>query len=114
MRGFLFDENTPRRLTFAPSLPIRHSKDLGASPSDTEIWNYARREELVIVSKDADFSNRIMLSSPPPWIVRLRFGNMRKKAFHEYLQKVWPSIEALLPAHKLINVFQNRIEGIQE
>ena len=113
MKGFLFDENTPRRLTFSPGLPVCHSKDLGHSPSDTEIWNYASLKELVIVSKDADFSNRIMLSNPPPWIVRLRFGNMRKKAFHACLEKAWPSIESLLPAHKLINVFENRIEGIR-
>lgn len=114
MKGFLFDENTPRKLTFSPSLPICHAGDLGQSPSDTDLWNYARREQLAIVSKDADFSNRIMLSRPPPWIVRLRFGNMRKSAFHACLKNAWPSIEALLPAHKLINVFANRIEGIKE
>jgi len=113
LRGFLFDENAPRRLTFSPRLPVCHAEKLGQSPSDTEIWNYARLEELVIVSKDADFSNRIMLSYPPPWIVHLRFGNMRKAAFHACLEKAWPSIEALLPDHKLINVFENRIEGIQ-
>jgi len=114
VKGFLFDENTPSRLTFTPGLPVRHANELGKSPSDTEMWNFARQERLVIVSKDADFSNRIMLSSPPPWIVRLRFGNMRKREFHSYLKKIWPSVETLLPAHKLINVFQDRIEGIQE
>ncbi len=66
------------------------------------------------VSKDADFSNRIMLSRPPPWIVRLRFGNMRKSAFHACVKNAWLSIEVLLPTHKLINVFANRIEGIKE
>jgi hypothetical protein len=31
---------------------------------------------LVIVSKDADFSNRIITSAPPPWVAHLRFGKL--------------------------------------
>lgn len=105
MRGFLFDENTPRRLTFSPGLPVCHSKDLGDSPSDTEIWNYARREELVIVSKDADFSNRIMLSNPPPWIVRLRFGNPEAAARRLKALEPYPLLDASPSAFKLADEF---------
>jgi len=68
---------------------------------------------MVVVTKDADFSNRIMMSSPPPWIVHLRIGNVRRQEFHQLLQRVWPQVESLLPAHKLINVSVNRIEAIQ-
>jgi predicted nuclease of predicted toxin-antitoxin system len=66
MKGFLFDENLPARLTFDPGLPVVSSTILGASPSDTQIWEHARREELVVVTKDADFSGRIILQSPRP------------------------------------------------
>ncbi|HMO51978.1 MAG TPA: DUF5615 family PIN-like protein [Kiritimatiellia bacterium] len=68
---------------------------------------------LVIITKDTDFSNRIMLSSPPPWVVHLRFGNMKRRRFHELLKKLWPRIEQLLPEHKLVNVFQEKIEAIR-
>lgn len=88
MKGFLLDENVPYRLTFIPSLPLIHSSDLGLSLSDTSLWEYARYNEFVIVTKDADFTNRIMLSSPPPWIVHLRIGNMRKRDFHSFLARV--------------------------
>ena len=81
MKGFLFDENLPGRLTFGPSLPVLFSSALGPSASDTAMWNHARQHSLVIVSKDADFSERIMISSPPPWIVHLRFGNLRRAAY---------------------------------
>ena len=114
MKGFLFDENLPRRLTFTPSLPVVFSDSLGSSPSDTLIWNHARAEQLVVVSKDADFSNRIMISTPPPWIVHLRFGNLRRTAFHALLAKMWPHIEALLPSHKLICVYSDRIESFRD
>ncbi|MCZ8201444.1 MULTISPECIES: DUF5615 family PIN-like protein [unclassified Microcystis] len=35
---------------------------LGRSPRDTEIWQYAKDKKLVIVTKDADFSDRLMLN----------------------------------------------------
>jgi predicted nuclease of predicted toxin-antitoxin system len=112
MKGFLFDENVPSRLTFTPSLPVLHVSKLGPSPTDTEVWNYARQEELVIVSKDSDFYHRIMGSEPPPWIVQLRIGNMRRADFHKFLALIWPKVEAALPAHKLIIVEQHRIQTV--
>jgi predicted nuclease of predicted toxin-antitoxin system len=67
---------------------------------------------LVIVTKDADFSGRIILASPPPWVVHLRFGNLRRKQYHAFLGQVWPKIEAMLPEHKLINVMLESIDGV--
>jgi predicted nuclease of predicted toxin-antitoxin system len=66
MNGFLFDENLPAKIQFNPSLPITHVSVLGASPTDTEIWQYAKDSNLAIVTKDADFSDRLMLDSAPP------------------------------------------------
>ena len=59
MNGFLFDENLPGGLNFNPSLPASHALDLGANPTDSELWSYAKERHLVIVTKDADFSDRI-------------------------------------------------------
>ncbi len=114
MKGFLFDENLPARLTFTPSLPVTSSDSLGKSAKDTTLWNHARDLSLAIVTKDADFSDRIMQTAPPPWIVHLRFGNLRRKDYHALLAKVWPTIESLLPAHKLICVYKDRIESFRD
>jgi len=114
VRGFLFDENIPRQTTLAASLPIVHATDLGSGISDSDIWAYARQHALAIITKDTDFSNRIIVSTPPPWIVHLRFGNLKRREYHAFLSRVWPQIEKLLPAHKLINVYFERIEGIQD
>jgi predicted nuclease of predicted toxin-antitoxin system len=113
LNGFILDENIPSRITFTPRLPVIHVRDIGESLSDSQLWEYAESNGYVIVTKDADFSNRIMFRSPPPWVVHLRIGNMRKQEFHAFLQRVWPQIEALLPDHKLVNVFVDRIEGIK-
>jgi predicted nuclease of predicted toxin-antitoxin system len=113
MKGFLFDENLPARLRFSPKLPIVPASKAGRNPTDSQIWEFARRHDLVIVSKDADFSDRIITNSPPPWVVHLRFGNLRKNDFHTLLARVWPQIEMLLKSHKLVNVYSNRLEGIR-
>ena len=60
MKGFLFDENLPARLRFSPKLPIVSTSKVGRNPSDSQIWEFARKHDLVIVSKDADFSDRII------------------------------------------------------
>ena len=112
MKGFLFDENLPVRLRFSPKLPIVSISKAGKNPDDSQIWEFARRHELVIVSKDADFSDRIITHSPPPWVVHLRFGNLRKSEFHALLARVWPQVEKLLKSHKLVNVYSDQLEGI--
>jgi len=112
MRGFLLDQNVPARLSFAPSLPVVAVNVRGASPADSMVWDYARDHELAIVTKDADFSNRMILATPPPWVIHLRFGNLRLREYHAHLARVWPQVEAMLPAHKIVNVFLDRVEGI--
>lgn len=112
MKGFLFDQNLPSRLGFRPSLPVVLATTLGFNPTDTELWNHARQERLAIVSKDADFSDRIIVAAPPPWVVHLRFGNLRRKEYHAHLTRVWPQVEALLKSHKLVNVYADRVEGV--
>lgn len=113
MNGFLFDENLPSRLTFKPRLPVISVAEQRRSVSDTHVWELARKRRLVIVSKDADFSARIIISTPPPWVVHLRFGNMRRRDFHARLAAAWPQVEVLLKTHKLVNVYADRVEGVR-
>jgi hypothetical protein len=46
---------------------------------------------------------------PPPWVVHLRFGNLRRREFHTVLARAW----RLLLTHKLVNVYTDRVEGIR-
>lgn len=86
---------------------------LGRIPRDTEIWQYAKDKKLVIVTKDADFSDRLMLDFSPPKVVHLRVGNIRKREFHQFLARIWPEVEALVIEHKLVNVYLDRIEAFR-
>lgn len=89
-----------------------HSTDLGNGVSDSDLWNYSKENEFVIVTKDADFSDRMAIADPPPSVIHIRFGNIRGKVLHDFFSKHWAKIFALLPAHKLINVYYDRIEAL--
>jgi predicted nuclease of predicted toxin-antitoxin system len=112
VKGFLIDENLPDRLRLKLPLPVTHSTDIAQSPSDEVIWEFARVHELVIITKDADFTERAMLGQPPPWVVHLRVGNLRRKQFEEFLSRNLPKILAHLPAAKLISVYADRMEAV--
>lgn len=43
--------------------------------SDGEVWKYARENDHVIVTKDADFEELSQLRGSPPKVVWLRLGN---------------------------------------
>ncbi len=85
---------------------------LGVSLTDSEIWEYAKENDLIIVTKDADFSHRIAAASPPPRIVHIRIGNMKLQDLLGFLKRSWPQIELHLPVAKLINVYSDRIEVV--
>ena len=111
MKGFLLDENLPETLPLPVSLPIVHAYALGRSVPDTKLWDYAERNDFVIVTKDADFTLRIAHAHPPPRVVHLRIGNMRRAEFARFVASVWPKVESQLQSHKLVNVYQDRIES---
>ena len=112
MNGLLIDDNLPMSLVLPSVLPAYHATDFGENPTDTELWNLASERALVVITKDADFSNRILLGSSPPWIVHLRLGNLRLKDLIQQLTLLWPEVEVLLPRHKLVTVLHDRIEAV--
>lgn len=86
---------------------------LGAEWTDSAVWEYAQLHDMVIVSKDADFSDRMMVSEPPPRAIHLRTGNMRLAQMRELLVKNWQNIEALSKGAKLLIVSNDLIECIE-
>ena len=53
-----------------------HVKTLGLSNTDdAAIWEYAKTNGFMIVSKDSDFHQRSLLYGHPPKFIYLRIGN---------------------------------------
>jgi len=113
MKGYLIDENLPADFRLPTAFHCTHATGVSQSPSDSLVWQHARDHQLVVVTKDADFSHRILTAEPPPWVVHVRLGNLRLTPFVQHLVSVWPTVESLLPKHKLISVFPDRIEGVE-
>jgi predicted nuclease of predicted toxin-antitoxin system len=75
----LLDENLSDRIihTIVNLYPnSEHVKTLGLiNTDDTLIWEYAKINAFVIVSKDSDFHQRSLLYGHPPKFIYLRIGN---------------------------------------
>ena len=62
---------------------------------DKDIWEYARRESFLVVTKDADFSDLSLLLGFPPKIIWVRRGNCSTSAIEAILRRHFDDIEAL-------------------
>ena len=113
MVKFLIDANLPYRFGLWRGENCQHVFDLNDAWTDAEIWRYATEHDLVIVTKDADFSDWIILNIPPPRVVHLRVGNMKMRDFHTFMQRVCPQICGLAESHKLLIVHKNQIECVE-
>ncbi len=112
MASFLIDANLPYRFSLWSGDEYVHVKDLDDTWTDSRIWRYAERHGLTIMSKDADFAERVLLHEPPPRVIHIRLGNLKMRDFHQKLSAVWSDVCDLSLEYKLVQVYQDRIEGI--
>jgi predicted nuclease of predicted toxin-antitoxin system len=110
---YLIDANLPRRFALWSGGDCEFVHDLGADWSDTRIWNHATANGLTIVSKDADFSDRVFMSAEGPSVIHIRVGNLTLAEFHQYLTSVWADICRASDACRLGRVYRDRIESIE-
>ena len=87
----LFDENLSLALPAALADCYRnsqhvHDAGLKASP-DADVWAYAARHDLAIVTKDADFRQRSFLHGYPPKVIWIGLGNCSTKAIEALLRR---------------------------
>ena len=106
----LFDENISYRIVKKVSLAAPDSLHVSrtgliAPAKDTDIWNYAKANEFVLVSFDEDFQDLSSLYGFPPKVILLRLGNSSTQMISEVLVKKWEEIELFL---------QSEIAGVLE
>ena len=110
MKGILIDENLPKSLLISTPYPVIHAIELGSGISDSALWAYAEENQFVILTKDTDFFNRILFSQAPPWVVWVRYGNVKRKVLENRISSIWPEIERLLEGYKLVEIFKDNIQ----
>lgn len=95
----LFDENLSPRLVskLADVFPDSAHVDrigLGSEP-DAVIWEYAKTQGYILVSKDSDFHERSLLYGYPPKVVWIRRGNCTVRQIELILRNKLSQIERL-------------------
>lgn len=78
----LLDENLSRRIVPFLQTAFPGSSQVALlgleSASDSEIWQYAKTNDFVIVSRDSDFQERSLVAGHPPQVVWLKIPNRSK------------------------------------
>jgi len=107
---FLLDENLPYQLAQALGIDSLHATRISRQPTDTELWHYAKENGLILLTKDTDFFDRLLLSGPPPKVIWVRIGNLRKQELIETLSQRWSDITRLIALHDLVQVHPSHME----
>ena len=87
----LFDQNISYRIV--PKLSdcypdSEQVRELGlTNAEDIDIWDYARKNNFVIVTFDADFFDIGIINGCPPKIIWLRTGNLTTNQIVDLLRK---------------------------
>ena len=113
MPRYLIDVNLPYYFSLWRGSDYVHQRDVNDEWTDAQVWSHAKREGLTIVSKDADFSARSLLEGALPHVIHIQLGNLKMREFHGKISEIWPSVCELSARCRLVNVFHDRIEGIE-
>lgn len=89
-----------------------HQLDLAPKAKDKAVWAYATEHNLTIITKDSDFTDRMLLQEPPPRVIHFRIGNVSIKEFYQIMTASWKDAKALNLSHKLVSVYRDRLEAI--
>jgi predicted nuclease of predicted toxin-antitoxin system len=54
---------------------------------DTDVWEYALRNDLAIVTKDSDFRHRSSLRGYPPKVIWIALGNCSTRTVEDLLRQ---------------------------
>ena len=99
MKPLLFDHNLSPRLVrrLADLFPNAiHVSSVGFGAAlDRDVWDYARSNDLLIVTKDMDFGELGLLLGFPPKVVWIRRGNCSTRDIEKLLRENYDAIEKL-------------------
>ncbi len=108
----LLDENLSRRIVPFLQAAFPGSTQIALlgleSASDSEIWQYAKDNGYVIVSRDSDFQERSLVAGHPPQVVWLKIPNRSKTVVLNILLEHQVEIELALIEQNLACVELSR------
>lgn len=109
---YLVDVNLPKYFSFFNESHFIFVADINLKMSDTEIWDYALKNDLIILTKDTDFYFRLLITPIAPKIIYFQLGNLSLKQLHQYFNDNWHQIQLEIKSAKMIIAKVTQIECI--
>lgn len=89
---------------------VRVSDVLSYKASDQQILEYARTQQMVIITQDLDFSALLAVANASgPSIISLRLGTVEPRAVAALLLRILPTVEAELVKGAIISVTEQKL-----
>jgi len=111
MKLLLFDQNlSPRLIDLLNDLypNSNHVSKVGLETAlDKDVWNYARDNDYISVTKDADFSDLSSLYGFPPKVIWIRRGNCTTQDIADILRDKYDAIKSFSddPENGILTLF---------
>jgi predicted nuclease of predicted toxin-antitoxin system len=110
--SFLVDVNLPKWFSFFNKENFIHIVDMDTRMTDDDIWEYAIRNNKVILTKDTDFYNKSISTLVKPKVIYFQLGNMTLADLHNYFEVNWSKILSHLREADMIIVQRDKINVI--
>ena len=111
---FIVDAQLPRRLAHeitALGSDAIHTLDLreGNLTSDQEVIRVANEEQRVVVTKDSDFVDSLILKGQPERLLFITTGNIPNSTLIHLIQHNWPTILSMLEQGQFVEMSRTAI-----
>lgn len=110
---FLIDANLPFDVPVWKTERFTHVLHINPEWTDEAIWQYAKEENLIIVTKDKDFIVKQFREGTPPKVIHIKFGNLKFNDFINRILQIWEEVEGLIQKHTIVNIYLTKIEAIK-
>mgnify|MGYP000846742162 FL=1 len=110
---FLVDVNLPKKFSFFNSPDFIHVMDIDSTLKDKDIWEFAIKHSLTILTKDTDFYEMFLTKEQHPKVVSFRFGNFTLGDLYQYFTSNWNIILRLLEESEFILAYEDKIKAIK-
>jgi len=112
VKRLLIDENLPFSLGVRLGLGYIHASQIAEQASDSLLWQWARENDYVVLTRDTDFFDRLLRHGPPPKVIWIRLGNIRKNDLLRVMEARWPAIEQQIRSHDLVEIYADHLEAL--
>lgn len=113
MPKYIVNSNLPQTFNLWQSDDFINAVSIKIDGDDNLIWNYAKENNLTILSRDKDFADRILHTNPPPKVIHFRLRNIKYAQFRKLMNEQWNRITFFNLNYKLVVVYHNSVEGIK-